>query len=68
MGFEGEISSFSNIIHFNTNNPECSIDVEVLVNNVSDITTNDGTASITVIGAMGSYSVLWSSGSTLTEI
>ena len=68
MGFDGEMSSFSNTIYFNTNNPGCTIDIEVLVNNVSDNTTNDGSASITVFGGMGSYSVLWSSGSTLTEI
>lgn len=68
LGFEGEVSSFSKTIYLNTNEPGCTIDVEVLVNNVSDNTTNDGSASIAVVGGVGSYSVVWSSGSKLTEI
>ena len=68
LGFEGEVSSASNTIYVNIDDPGCNIDAQVVVNNVSSNTTNDGSASITVVGAIDPYSIVWSSGETLTEI
>lgn len=68
LGFEGEISSISNTIHVNTSEPGCTLDVQVLINNASSNRANDGSASIVVVGELGSYSVVWSSGGTLAEI